>query len=249
MGLNFAHSESLIPKSWLLLDTCSTSSVTNNPDLVHNLRDCSKEEILTVHTNGSTKTFSQLGHLSLLPLQVHYNPDSLANIPCFDDVAHIDNVYITIDTCSNHSFKVHYQDAVYTFKPCYEGLYYWNTNTLKPKSAFNNYSFLETVKGNKEYFIAQEIKGAEESRLLQQHTGWPSTDNLKSYISKQLLDNCQVNVNDVNRADILFGPAEPTLEGNMIRKNPNGCKIKHIPLPLSIQEHHKDLELFIDFLT
>jgi hypothetical protein len=247
MGLNFAHSENLIPKSWLLLDTCSTSSVTNNLDLVHAVRTCSKEEVLTVHTNGGTKSFSQLGHLRLLPLQVHYNPDSLANILCFDDVACIDGVYITIDTRSDHCFNVHYKDDVFTFKPCFEGLYYLDTSNLKSKCAVNNYSFLETVKGNKEYFTAQEIKGAENARLLQQQTGWPSTDNLKSYIKKQLLDNCRVTVDDVNRADIIFGPAEPTLEGKMIKKNPNGCKIKRVPLPLPILQHHKDLELFIDF--
>ena len=41
MDLDFAQTGDPIPKSWLLLDTCSTSSVANNPDLVHGLRDCS----------------------------------------------------------------------------------------------------------------------------------------------------------------------------------------------------------------
>ena len=36
-----------IPKSWLLLDTCSTYDVSNNPELVTNVRACSESDVLT----------------------------------------------------------------------------------------------------------------------------------------------------------------------------------------------------------
>ena len=52
----------------------------------------------------------------------------------------------------------------------------------------------------------------------------------------------------MNRANIVFELAEPTLEGKMIKKNPNGYKIKRVLLLLLIQQYYKDLELFIDFL-
>ena len=142
----------------------------NNLNLVHDIRNCSKEEILIVHTNGGTKIFLQLGHLSLLPLQVHYNPDSLANILCFNNVTNIKGMYITIDARSNCCFNVHYKEDVFTFKPCFEELYYLDTSNIKSNYTVDNYSFLETVQGNKEYFTAQEIKGVEDTRLLQKHT-------------------------------------------------------------------------------
>ena len=52
---SFTQGKSMIPKSWILLDTCSTSNCCNNSNLVHDLRKCNDDEELTVHTNGGTK--------------------------------------------------------------------------------------------------------------------------------------------------------------------------------------------------
>ena len=41
-----------IPKSWLLLDTCSTCDVSNNPKLVTNICRWKPEDSLTTYTNG-----------------------------------------------------------------------------------------------------------------------------------------------------------------------------------------------------
>jgi hypothetical protein len=46
------------------------------------------------------------------------------------------------------------------------GLYFFDTVTeTKSKQDVTPYSFLETVKDNKQYFSNQEIKGAESARL------------------------------------------------------------------------------------
>ena len=37
-----------IKKSWMLLDTCSTHSVSNNPDMVMNVKLCSKDNVLMI---------------------------------------------------------------------------------------------------------------------------------------------------------------------------------------------------------
>ena len=36
------HDDSIIPYTWLLLDTCSTTSVGKNPDMFKNIMECSK---------------------------------------------------------------------------------------------------------------------------------------------------------------------------------------------------------------
>ena len=41
-----------VPKSWVLLDTCSTCDVSNNRDLVINIQKCSPTDSLTASTNG-----------------------------------------------------------------------------------------------------------------------------------------------------------------------------------------------------
>ena len=240
--------DALIPRSWLLLDTCSTCSVINNKDLVKNLRVCNEDEILDVHTNGGIKKFKEVGTLKLFPITVHYSDSSLANILSLNDIAALKGVHITMDTRIQRDICVHFEDQIMTFRPCKNGLYFFDMNKLKNKDTISTYSFLATVKQNSEFFSPQEIQGAKDARALQQKTGWPSTANLKVYISKQLLNNCKVTVDGVNRADIIFGPAEPILEGKMVRKIPTGCKIKRVPLPLPMKEHYTELELYIYIL-
>ena len=55
------HDDGIIPSTWLLIDTCSTSSVGKNPDMFKNIREYLEEDILTVVTNGGTKTFNGIG--------------------------------------------------------------------------------------------------------------------------------------------------------------------------------------------
>ena len=55
----FAHNDyGIIPSTWLLLDTCSTSSVGKNPDMFKNIWGCLEEERLTVVTNGGKNVFN-----------------------------------------------------------------------------------------------------------------------------------------------------------------------------------------------
>ena len=162
-----------------------------------------------------------MGTLNLFPISVHYNPSSLANVLSFDTVAQLPSVRITLDTLIERGFLVTYKDMTLKFRPCSDGLYYFDTATLKSKTTVTDYSFLETVMSNKEYFTSQEIQGADNARLLQRDIGWPSTEYFKQYIKKQLLNNCNVTVDDINRADIIYGPAKPTLEGKMIRLHPS----------------------------
>jgi hypothetical protein len=121
---SFAQGTDMIPKSWILLDTCSTSNCCNNIDLIHNLRDCSDDEQLTVHTNGGIKVFSQVGSLNLFPMSVHFDESSLANILSLDSVTKLDGVRITLDTDVDNGFIVDYHDMKFKFQPCNDGLYY-----------------------------------------------------------------------------------------------------------------------------
>ena len=53
--------KSVISSTWILLDTCSTDSVMNNIEFVSNVRNCSSEEVLRIHTNGGQQVFSKIG--------------------------------------------------------------------------------------------------------------------------------------------------------------------------------------------
>lgn len=75
----FAQQEdrhSIIPSSWVLLDSQSTVSVFRNVKYLRNIRKRTKR--LKVHTNGGTHFSSLIGNTSFG--EVWYNHDSLANI-------------------------------------------------------------------------------------------------------------------------------------------------------------------------
>jgi len=81
---------SSIDPAWILLDTCSTDSVFANVSMVTNLRRCKENEILQIHTNSGVQTFHQIGDLKFLPIKVHVNGKSMANILSLKDVARLE---------------------------------------------------------------------------------------------------------------------------------------------------------------
>ena len=63
--LNKNDVKDVIPATWILLDTCSTASVTYNESFIENARTCSDEENLELSTNGDPISFKQIGVLNL----------------------------------------------------------------------------------------------------------------------------------------------------------------------------------------
>ena len=76
-------------------------------------------------------------------------------------------------------------------------LYFYDTDN-KVILHLKSYHFLSTVKDNKEYFITSKINGAEEDKKVEQEIGWPRTYHLKDIVSKQLLRNFKVTVDDIS---------------------------------------------------
>ena len=83
----------LINPDWLLLDSCSTVSVCCNPKLVQHIRACAPGDGIPVMTNGGSQTFNKVADLNILPVEVHFNRDFLANILALSDVANLPGVW------------------------------------------------------------------------------------------------------------------------------------------------------------
>ena len=171
-----------IESTWILLDTCSTASVCNNLDVLSDTRIYNEDEELTVITNGGSQSFKLIGNFKHLPMEDHYNADSLANILSFKHVSEIPGVTITIDTIKDSGILVHMRDGtVYRFAPCASGLYYHNAigGTMYPEDTVtkpleesttnlsNNMTvtvyptiLLNTVAENSKFYSRREIEGA-----------------------------------------------------------------------------------------
>ena len=100
------------------------------------------------------------------------------------------------------------EDNIIRFTKCGNGLYYFDTSTIRnTNNNVTEYSFLSTVKDNKAYFHKREIEGADNARILQQLLNWPSTQKIKEIIAGNQLRNCDITVDDINRAEAIYGPA------------------------------------------
>ena len=63
------NGNNLKSNSWILLDTCSTDSISKNKDLISNLCPCSEDKILTISFNGGVTLYNKLAELKVLPSQ------------------------------------------------------------------------------------------------------------------------------------------------------------------------------------
>ena len=183
------------------------------------------------------------------------------------DIANIPGVRIRMDTMLDRAIFVEYDGKTYKFTECDEGLYYYDVTDKCGHNLSNNkypleeysclqtvtkneecpYSFLQTVTKNQSYYTKRQIKLAEKARKYQSYLAWPSTQELKDIVRDNLLINCGVTVDDVDRADTIFGDPIPLLKGKMCRRSP----IRHprqtkMRLPLEFLRQHKDLNLFVD---
>ena len=87
-----------IKYKWVLWDACSFKSVSKNPKMMRDIKECNGNDLLTFFKNGGPKTFYHEAYLNLLPLKVHYNKEYMATILVFMYVANITRSLINNDT-------------------------------------------------------------------------------------------------------------------------------------------------------
>lgn len=77
----------LILKSWILVDRCTSKSVSNNANIVTSITDCNKDNYFKLHTNGGLAIFKQMTDLKkILPLKVHFKEEHMTTTVSFSDV-------------------------------------------------------------------------------------------------------------------------------------------------------------------
>ena len=136
---------------------------------------------------------------------------------------HIEGAHIVMDTRLGSSIYVYLSNGPrYEFKQFKNGLYYFDTSvvTNNTNPSITNYSLLQTVKDNKQYFTNNEIKGADLSRKYQEYLFYPGTKSLNKYVANNLITNSEITVDDVNRGELIYGPPVPYVQGHMVRTKP-----------------------------
>ena len=97
-------------------------------------------------------------------------------------------------------------------------------------------------------FTRREIEAADKSRELYGKVGRPAQDRYESYLENNAIINCPVTVQDTKRAVVIYGPDVGTLKGRSTKDKPSIIPIfEPITLPDYILQHHKHIELSVDF--
>ena len=133
------------------MNTCSTSSVGNNLEMVGKVHYCTENEVPAVHTNGVLKTFTKIKLLKLLPLGILINKDSMASILSLNDVSSIPGVHIIVDS-SKEIYIIVDNGKIVKFKECCYGINYHAVGSYhyaESKNTVNNYTMVQTDKGKK----------------------------------------------------------------------------------------------------
>ena len=94
-----------------------------NPQIIENIRQCSDEESLKIITNGGSLVYDQIGKSKYLPIDMHYNPDSIANVFSLKSVADLEGIDVRMNTGADRSISVHAKERVImVFNECSSGL-------------------------------------------------------------------------------------------------------------------------------
>jgi hypothetical protein len=106
-----------------------------------------------------------------------------------------------------------------------------------------------TVAENKKLFTRRDIDNADATRALYCKIGRPSESDFLTILSKNLIRNCPVTVDDAKRASIIYGPDLAAIKGKMTRSAtaPHVPTFQAVPIPAHIATHHRNLTLCMDF--
>lgn len=104
------------------------------------------------------------------------------------------------------------------------------------------------MNSNKEFFTHEEMPLADKDRSIQRAIGWPGDPSYKHYITGNLVRNSPITGDDAKRAEVIYGPQLPILQGKMIRPTPPIPQLHpRVALPAPIKLNHKWIDMAIDF--
>ena len=55
---------------------------------------------------------------------------------------------------------------------------------------------------------------------MQEYLYYPGTKTLEHYVSQNLITNCEITADNVNRSELIYGTPVPYLQGHMVRRKP-----------------------------
>ena len=131
------------------------------------------------------------------------------------------------------------------------GLYFHDTKNRKLSNTFENdpaVSLVETVKNNLSKFTKRQIERAKTARRAYGMVGRPSPRDFRNMIRGHMINNCPVTTEDIDNADIIYGPDVPALKGKTVRTQSQPVTTDVVKIPPEILSLHKNVTLTGDVM-
>ena len=210
-------------KDVFILDSGSTIDGTiMNPNFVINV--CPSQSPIGMMTNVGAKTLTVEAEVPGFG-QVWFDPEQMANIFGLSKLSK--KFRVTYDSEKEDAFFVYTNDGIIKFGCTSEGLYAYcptkqfinsvaNTKNLSVLPDNNNHShMISTVESNWRGFTKQQFEDAKKARNLYHQVGAPTVENFKHIIRQKIIKNCPIVLDDINRAEIIFGKDIGALKGKL----------------------------------
>ena len=249
-----ASAHAALPDSLWLLDTLASHSLFKCRLPIAKIQNSSTP--LELVTQAGTFTAQRHGMFTGFPdcaIKTWFHPDAVANVLALCDVR--THCRVTMDTAADPAMLVHTpKGTVFRFAELSNGLYAFdssssNASTSTTVTNYSAYSCLQTVSSQKAMFTARQLKGADKARELSRQLGRPSKTSLEHSVLHGHILNCPVTIDDIRRAELIYGPDIAFLKGHSVEEKEE----RHVPtfvptpVPSHIRQHHNGVVLCTDF--
>ena len=109
-------------------------------------------------------------------------------------------------------------------------------------------SLVQTVNENESRYSARQILDAKRARELYSKVVFPSNKDFKIIIKNNMILNCPVTTNDVDRANAIYGPSLATLKGKTTRTKSKLFVTDYVDVPPAVLDSNKDITLSAEIL-
>ena len=228
----------------LLLDNQSTIHIFNDSRFLKNVRKTTKSVNIT--GIGGDLLVDQIAEAGVFGT-VYYHPKAMANIISFAALEDKNGKGCIQYVPETSSFEVSLANGQKHFSFVRRGrLSICNVKDDKTAGT-RRVSLPITVAENERLFTKREVQAAKKTRELKRILGFPSDADLMELL-KTGIKNAPVEINDVKRASIIYGPDWSELKGKTVMNRPNAVNIDPIMRPVQqLQTMHIDI-MFVEGL-
>ena len=141
-------------------------------------------------------------------MKVYLDQKSLGIFILYHEVKNLPVVRIVVDVDIEDTINIIplETEQVFKFCPCDTGLYCLNVHDMDNhyyqltdiREHVTDYSLVQSVATNKKNLSKNKLTDADRALYYQELLGWSSMTTFQNYITKNMLINCKITIDDVN---------------------------------------------------